>query len=62
MTRPDFQAPDLRPLIEALDLAIAEYDKAIAAGRTTTALLTIGRASLLTMRETVEHLVEDTHG
>ena len=60
MTRPSYQAPDLRPLIEALDLTIAEYDKAIAGGRTTTAILILGRNTLRTMRETAAHLVEES--
>ena len=59
MTRAHYKAPDLRALIEALDLTIAEYDKAILAGRTTTSILIIGRASLRTQRETLEHLVEE---
>lgn len=60
MTRLQYKAPDLQPLIEALDLTIAKYDEAIAAGRTTTAILVIGRASAVTQRETLERLVEES--
>jgi hypothetical protein len=60
LTRPSYKAPDLRPLIEALDLTIAEYDRQIRAGRTTTELLIIGRTSARAQRETLIHLVEES--
>lgn len=60
MTRPHYKAPDLRPLIEALDLLIGMYDEQIRAGRTTTELLIIGRASARTQRETLLRLVEES--
>jgi len=59
VTRQNYPAPALTPLIEALDLLIGMYDEQIRAGRTTTELLIIGRASLRTQRETLQHLVED---